>query len=148
MANIFKDKNLLVTGGTGTIGSEIVRKVLQYEPRVVRVLSNDENGLYNLEQQLQSYPNIRFLVGDIRDKKRLQRAIEDIDIVFHAAALKHVPLCEYNPFEAVKTNVVGTQNVIEAAMEEETEKLMLCSRGIRTLSSGIWGVRKACSCSR
>ena len=78
MANIFQDKNILVTGGTGSIGSEIVRKVLQYEPRVVRVLSNDENGLFNLEQELRDYFNTRYLVGDVKDKERLRMAMENI----------------------------------------------------------------------
>ena len=119
MANIFQDKNILVTGGTGSIGSEIVRKLLQREPRVVRVLSNDENGLFSLEKELQGSLKLRFLIGDVKDKHRLQSAIENIDFVFHAAALKHVPLCEYNPFEAVQTNVLGTENIIEAALDKE-----------------------------
>jgi len=116
---MFEDKNILVTGGTGSIGSEIVRKVLQYDPRVVRVLSNDENGLFNLEQELPGYSNLRFLVGDVRDKDRLRMAVENIDFIFHAAALKHVPLCEYNPFEAVTTNVIGTQNLIDVVTNAE-----------------------------
>ncbi len=127
MANIFQNKKILVTGGTGSIGSEIVRKVLQYQPEVVRVFSNDEDGQFSLGQELQDYSNVRFLIGDVKDKERLKMAVENIDYVFHAAALKHVPLGEYNPFEAVKTNVLGTQNLIEAAMEEEVEKLITIS---------------------
>jgi UDP-N-acetylglucosamine 4,6-dehydratase len=128
MASIFQDKNILVTGGTGSIGSEIVRKVLQYKP--------------NVEQELGNYPNVRFLVGDVRDKERLQRAVEGIYFVFHAAALKHVPLCEYNPFEAVKTNVLGTQNVIEAAMEEEVEKLITISTDKAVNPVNVMGATK------
>lgn len=127
MTDIFRGKNILVTGGTGSIGSAIVRKALQYEPEVVRVLSNDENGLFYLEQELLNYSNLRFLVGDVKDKERLRRAVESIDFVFHAAALKHVPLCEYNPFEAVKTNVLGTQNLIEVAIDEEVDKFIVIS---------------------
>lgn len=127
MTDIFRGKNILVTGGTGSIGSAIVRKALQYEPEAVRVLSNDENGLFNLEQELEDYPNLRFLIGDVKDKERLRRAVESIDFVFHAAALKHVPLCEYNPFEAVKTNVLGTQNLIEVAIDEEVDKFIAIS---------------------
>ena len=97
MANIFQGKNILVTGGTGSIGSEIVRKVLSFQPKVVRALSNDENSLFNLEQELKGNPNMRFLVGDVRDTERLRRAIENIDVVFHAAAPQHVPLCAPNP---------------------------------------------------
>jgi FlaA1/EpsC-like NDP-sugar epimerase len=142
MTNMFRGKNILVTGGTGSIGSGIVRKVLQYEPEVVRVLSNDENGLFNLEQELPGYPNLRFLVGDVKDKERLQRAIENIDFVFHAAALKHVPLCEYNPFEAVKTNVIGTQNLIEVAMEVEVEKLITISTDKAVNPVNVMGATK------
>ena len=125
--NIFSEKTILVTGGTGSIGSGIVRKVLQYEPKVVRVFSNDENGLFNLRQELPDHSHLRFLVGDVRDMERLRMAAQDIDFIFHAAALKHVPLCEYNPFEAVKTNVLGTQNIIDVAMGEEVEKVILIS---------------------
>ena len=127
MENIFKNKKILVTGGTGSIGSEIVRRVLQYDPKVVRILSRDETKQFELQQELRDYGNVRFLIGDVRDKDRLIRAFEDIDIVFHAAAMKHVPACEFNPFEAVKTNVIGTQNVIDAALETEVEKVIAIS---------------------
>lgn len=127
MENTFKNKNILVTGGTGSIGSEIVRLILQYSPKVVRIFSRDESKQFELEQEIGHYENVRFLIGDVRDKDRLVRAFEGIDIVFHAAAMKHVPACEYNPFEAVKTNVVGTQNVIDAALENNVEKVIAIS---------------------
>jgi UDP-N-acetylglucosamine 4,6-dehydratase len=142
MTNIFVGKNILVTGGTGSIGSEIVRRLLQHEPKVIRILSNDENGLFNLEQELASYSNVRFLVGDVKDKERLQRAVEGIDYIFHSAALKHVPLCEYNPFEAVKTNVLGTQNVIDVAIEEEIEKLISISTDKAVNPINVMGATK------
>jgi len=142
MANIFKNKNILVTGGTGSIGSEIVRKVLQYEPKVVRVFSNDEDGQFSLEQELQNYSNVRFLIGDVKDKDRLRTAIEGIDVVFHSAALKHVPLCEYNPFEAVKTNVIGTQNLIEVAVEEEVDKFITISTDKAVKPVNVLGTTK------
>ncbi len=145
MTNMFRGKSILVTGGTGSIGSEIVRKVLQYEPEVVRVLSNDENGLFNLEQELLSYSNLRFLVGDVKDKERLRMAIEDIDFVFHAAALKHVPLCEYNPFEAVKTNIIGSQNVIDAAIDQGVEKVLLISTDKAAQPINLYGSTKLCA---
>lgn len=119
----FDGKTVAVTGGTGSIGSMLVRRLLELSPRVIRVLSNDENGQFFLQQSLKKYDNARFLVGDIRDKDRLVRAFENCDIVFNAAALKHVPLCEYNPFEAVKTNVLGTQNVIEAALANNVSQV-------------------------
>ena len=121
--NIFNDKSILVTGGTGSIGSEIVRSLMAYNPRVVRVFSNDENGIFFLKNELGS-EKIRYLIGDVRDKRRLVRAMENIDIVFHAAALKHVPLCEYNCMDAVKTNVFGTMNVIDAAFCNNVKKVV------------------------
>lgn len=142
MANIFQGKNILVTGGTGSIGSEVVRQVLKHDPKVVRAFSNDEDGQFNLEQELKDCPNVRFLIGDVRDKERLKRAAEGIDFIFHAAALKHVPLCEYNPFEAVKTNVLGTQYVIEVAIENEVEKLITISTDKAVNPVSVMGATK------
>lgn len=121
------ETKVLVTGGTGSIGSEIVRQLLALNTGVIRILSRDETKHYMLYEELGERPNLRYLVGDIRDKSRLKRAMEGIDVVFHAAALKHVPSCEYNPFEAVQTNVIGTQNVIEAAMDAGVKKVIAIS---------------------
>ena len=112
-----------MTGGCGSIGSEIVRQLIESSPKRVRVLDNDETGHWRLSQEIES-PLLRNLVGDIRDRARVGRAMEGVDIVFHAAALKHVPLCEYNPFEAVYTNVIGTQNIVEAAINQGVQKLI------------------------
>jgi FlaA1/EpsC-like NDP-sugar epimerase len=114
-------KTILVTGGTGSIGREIVFQLLDYKPRVVRVLSRNEYHQYRMKEECaerfgRNAP-LRFLLGDVRDKERLLRACEDVELLFHAAALKHVPLCEFNPFEAVKTNVLGTQHAVEAALD-------------------------------
>lgn len=125
--NVFKNKKILVTGGTGSIGSEIVKRLLKKNVDVVRILSNDEDATFRMQQELGEDENIRFLIGDVRDKERLRMAMKEIDIVYHAAALKHVPLCEYNPFEAIKTNVLGTQNIIDAALEENVEKIISIS---------------------
>jgi len=114
--NIFKNKNILVTGGCGSIGTEIVRQLLRHDPKVVRILERSESAHFRLSQDIQS-KKLRPLIGDIRDKRRVDRAMEDIDIVFHAAAMKHVPLCEYNPFEAITVNIIGTQNLVDAALE-------------------------------
>lgn len=117
MKSFLSGKKILVAGGTGSIGSEIVRYCLRQNPEVVRIYSRDEAKQFEMQQELREHGDrLRFLIGDVRDQMRLMRACEDIEVVFHAAALKHVPACEFNPFEAVKTNVLGTQNVIECAL--------------------------------
>jgi len=123
----FRGRRVLVTGGAGSIGSEIVRQLLDREPAVVRVFGQDETQLYWLSEELGADRPVRFLVGDVRDRVRLVRAMRGCDTVFHAAALKHVPLCEYNPFEAVQTNVVGTQNVIDACVDAGVKRLIVIS---------------------
>ncbi len=124
--NILQGKTILVSGGVGSIGNRIVKNLLDLEVNVVRVLDIDESGLFELREELDS-ERVRSFIGSVRDKNRLKKAIEDVDIVFHAAALKHVPLCEYNPFEAVKTNVLGTQSLIDAAMNEEVQYFVTIS---------------------
>jgi FlaA1/EpsC-like NDP-sugar epimerase len=138
----FRDKRILITGGTGSIGSELARKLLEFDPKAIRIFSNDENAQFDLEQELAEYDNLRFLIGDVRDKERLGRATEDIDIVFHAAALKHVPSCEYNPFEAIKTNVIGTQNLLEVAMDEEVQKVITISTDKAVNPVNVMGATK------
>ncbi len=123
----FAGKRILVTGGTGSIGREIVLQVLRYAPRVVRIYSRNEYNQYAMRKEFGERPDLRFLIGDVRDRDRLMRACEDVDVIFHAAALKHVELCEYNPFEAVKTNVLGTQNVVDAALDYNMELLVSIS---------------------
>ena len=127
MKETFKGKNILITGGCGSIGSEIVRQLTDYDIGKIRVFDHDESAQFHLEEELEGSHNMRYLIGDIRDKDRVKRATRGVDIVFHAAALKHVPLCEYNPLEAVHTNVLGTQNIIDASKEEEVEKLIAIS---------------------
>jgi UDP-N-acetylglucosamine 4,6-dehydratase len=123
----FEGKRILVVGGTGSIGGALTRALLSLRPGVLRVLSNDENGLFEMALQLGERPDLRFLLGDVRDRERLQFATRDIDIVFHAAALKHVPISEYNPFEVVRTNVIGTQNLLEASIWAKVEKFIFIS---------------------
>lgn len=142
MSSAFDDKSILVTGGTGSIGSEIVRELLRLRPRVVRAFSNDENSLFELQQELRDSSNLRLLLGDVRDRERLKRAIEGIDYVFHAAALKHVPLCEYNPFEAAKTNVLGTQNLIDVAIEAGVRKMVTISTDKAVDPANVMGATK------
>ena len=142
MKNLFKNKKILITGGTGSIGQEILREILKYEPTVVRIIDVDETKQFELQQEYEDYENIRFLLGDIRDKERLSRAIEDIDIVFHTAALKHVLACKYNPFEAVKTNVIGTQNLIDVAIDEEVGKVIFTSSDKAVNPTNVMGATK------
>jgi len=110
-------RSILVTGGTGSFGKKFIATILERYPEVERIVvySRDELKQYEMAQWLspERYPQLRFFIGDVRDKDRLSRAMEGIDTVIHAAALKHVPVCEYNPFEAVKTNIIGAQNVID-----------------------------------
>lgn len=140
--DFFRGKNILITGGTGSIGSEIARKLLSYRAGVVRILDIDEEAEFELAHEFLHTPNVRFLMGDVRDKERIKRAMENIDVVFHAAALKHVPSCEYNPFEAVKTNVLGTQNVIEVAIDEEVEKFITISTDKAVNPVNVMGATK------
>ena len=137
----YKGKKVLVTGGSGSIGQKIVKELLNYDVDVVRVLDNNETALFDLEQDLNS-PKIRTLVGDIRDYKRLERAFKDIDVIFHAAAYKHVPLCEYNPMDAVKTNVIGTQNIIDAAINCGVGKVILISTDKAVTPVNVMGATK------
>lgn len=124
LTEAFGDKAILVTGGTGSIGREIVRQVLAHHPRVVRVLSRNEYNQYIMRKEYGERPDLRFLIGDVRDRERLMRACEDVEVLIHAAALKHVAICEYNPFEAVKTNVIGSQNCVECALDYNMELLV------------------------
>jgi FlaA1/EpsC-like NDP-sugar epimerase len=139
--SFYKNKRILVTGGVGSIGRELVKKILNYDPFIVRVFDNNETGLFDLENELNSN-KIRPLIGDIRDKERLLMAFDGIDIVFHASALKHVPLCESNPFDAVKTNVIGTQNVLDAALSREVEKVINISTDKAVSPTNVMGATK------
>ena len=113
--DFFKNKTILVTGGCGSIGSEIVRQLLKYSPKEIRVYDIDEARLFWLDQNLQD-KKIKCVVGDIKDRERLHSSMENVDVVFHAAALKHVPICEHNPMETVATNIIGTQNVVDTVI--------------------------------
>ncbi|EGP92890.1 SDR family NAD(P)-dependent oxidoreductase [Nitrosarchaeum koreense] len=118
--NELKGKKILITGGTGSLGQALTKRLLKSEVDVIRIFSRNENKQVMMQSELND-DRLRYLIGDIRDAPRLQRALEDIDIVFHAAALKHVPVVEYNPFEAINTNVIGSRNVIEACLHEDVE---------------------------
>lgn len=118
---MFKGKKVLITGGTGSLGTALTKRLLSLDVAQIRIFSRNEFKQISMESELKD-DRLRFLIGDIRDEKRLIRATEEVDIVFHAAALKHVPKVEYNPFEAIKTNVQGSQNVIEACLANNVER--------------------------
>lgn len=139
---LFENKKILVTGGVGSVGQTLVRELLKCDAKVVRIFDIDETGEFQMQQDLKDYSNLRFLLGDIRDKERLMRALEGIDIVFHAASLKHVYACEYNPFEAVKTNVMGTQRLIDVAIDEEVEKVIFTSSDKSVNPPNVLGATK------
>ena len=118
---MYKGKTVLITGGTGSLGTALTKRLLSLDVEQIRIFSRNEFKQISMESEIHD-DRLRFLIGDVRDQKRLRRAIEDVDIVFHAAALKHVPKIEYNPFEAIKTNVEGSQNVIDACLENDVER--------------------------
>ena len=138
----FRGKNILITGGTGSIGLGIVKQLTKYRPKEIRILSNDENSIVESIENLGKNSIYKFMVGDVRDKDRLNLAIRDIDIVYHAAAMKHIDICEYNPFDAVKTNVVGTSNILEASIIEGVKKFIFISTDKATNPTSTLGGSK------
>ena len=120
---MFKNKKILITGGTGSLGRALTKRLLAEKVDVIRIFSRNENKQVTMQSEFND-DRLRFLIGDIRDFARLQRALDGIDIVFHTAALKHVPVIEYNPFEAINTNVIGSRNVVEACLSENVEKVI------------------------
>jgi FlaA1/EpsC-like NDP-sugar epimerase len=147
-------KKILIIGGTGTVGKALLQRVIKDKPSVVRIFSRDEYKQFEMQHALhlfELYENgsavpstdiVRFLIGDVRDKDRLARAMEGIDIVFNVAAMKHVPACEYNPFEAVKTNVMGVQNVIECALQENVQTIVYTSTDKAAAPTNTMGATK------
>lgn len=138
----FKNKKVLIIGGTGTIGKSLLQNILIESPKVVRIFSRDEHKQYLLQNSLGKRNDIRYLIGDVRDYERVLSAMENIDYVFHVAALKHVPACEYNPYEAVLTNVVGTHNVIKAAREQNVKKVTFTSSDKAISPTNTYGATK------
>lgn len=153
LSNSFRNKSILVTGASGSIGSEIVKKLLKKKCKVVRAMSNDENGIYLLSKKISDELDdnlskkmkknkVRFLIGDIRDYKRNLEATKGIDIVIHAAAMKHVPICEYNPSETEKTNIIGTKNLIKASLVNRVKKFLFISTDKAANPNSIMGKSK------
>jgi UDP-N-acetylglucosamine 4,6-dehydratase/5-epimerase len=145
----WKDKTVLVTGGTGSFGRAFARQMLEtHQPRKLAIFSRDELKQHEMRQVWDDATpgaRIRYLVGDVRDRERLWRALDGVDIVVHAAALKQVPACEYNPFEAVQTNIIGSRNVIEASIDRGVERVLLVSTDKAVNPVNLYGATKLCA---
>lgn len=146
---MFSGKSILVTGGTGTFGKNFIKTVLEKYPKVEKIVvfSRDELKQFEMRDLYpeSKYPQMRFFIGDVRDKERINRALEGIDYVVHCAALKQVPACEYNPFEAVKTNVLGAQNVIDACIKQNVKRVIALSTDKAAAPINLYGATKLCS---
>ena len=146
---MFSNKSILVTGGTGSFGRAFVREILTKYPDVRRVVvySRDELKQFEMSQEFSpaKYKALRYFIGDVRDEVRLRRALEGVEIVVHAAALKQVPAAEYNPFEFIKTNVLGAQNMIEACLDSGVENVVALSTDKAAAPINLYGATKLCS---
>lgn len=139
-----QDKVILVTGGTGSFGKKFIKRALHEGAKKIIIFSRDELKQYEMKQEFTDN-RLRFFIGDVRDKDRLHRAFDGVDIVIHAAAMKHVDACEYNPFEAVKTNIHGAQNIIEAAIDRGVEKVIALSTDKACAPVNLYGATKLAS---
>lgn len=145
---MFKNKSILITGGTGSFGRAFVKNLISKHKNFKRlvVFSRDELKQFEMSNKKEfQHPNLRMFIGDIRDKERLYRAIEGIDIVIHAAALKQVPTAEYNPFEYVKTNIIGTQNIVEVCLDRNVNNIVALSTDKASSPINLYGATKLCS---
>jgi len=140
--NEFKGKTILITGGSGSIGLGLVKQLIQCKPKAIRIFANDENSIFETRRTIGDNSLFKYMVGDVRDKDRLQLAIRNVDIVFHAAAMKHIDICEQNPFDAVKTNVLGTSNILEASIIENVLKFIFISTDKATNPTSTLGASK------
>jgi UDP-N-acetylglucosamine 4,6-dehydratase/5-epimerase len=148
MTSFFDGAGILVTGGTGSFGQAFVRHILSVaKPSRLVVLSRDEQKHHRMQQMfpIREHPNLRFFIGDVRDESRLKRAMSGIDIVVHAAAIKHVPIAEYNPIEAIRTNVMGAENVINAAIDGGVGRIIALSTDKAANPINLYGASKLCS---
>jgi len=142
-------KTILITGGTGSLGRALTKRILdKYNPQSLRIYSRDELKQWEMSNLFLShrrYKKLRFFIGDVRDKDRTRRAFENVDYVIHAAALKQIPTAEYNPMECIKTNIIGTQNVIDAALDCNVKKVIALSSDKATAPVNLYGATKLCS---
>ena len=142
MMSILTKKSVLVTGGTGSIGTALVKKAIKDKAKLIRVFSNDENGLYEMETQYANNKNIEYVIGDIQNAEIVSEVVKGIDIVFHAAALKHVDRCELNPLETINVNIIGTKNITKAAKKEKIQRMIFISTDKAVNPIGVMGATK------
>lgn len=143
---MFNNKNILITGGTGSFGKKFVEVLLEkYKPKKIIVYSRDELKQFEMAQEFPARLGMRYFIGDVRDAKRLKKAMDGVDYVVHAAALKHVPIAEYNPMECIKTNINGSQNVIDAALENQVKKVIALSTDKACNPVNLYGATKLAS---
>ncbi|WP_027327479.1 UDP-N-acetylglucosamine 4,6-dehydratase (inverting) [Helicobacter pametensis] len=143
---MFDEKTILITGGTGSFGKAFVSRILRdYHPRKIIIYSRDELKQYEMEKEINDKKTMRFFIGDVRDSQRLKSAMEGVDICIHAAALKHVPIAEYNPIECIKTNINGAINVIDSALACGVEHILALSTDKATSPINLYGATKLCS---
>ncbi|MGC4375447.1 polysaccharide biosynthesis protein [Fictibacillus sp. Mic-4] len=138
-----KNKTILITGGTGSWGHELVKQLLPKNPREIRILSRNEASQVEMQRYFENNSKLKFIIGDIRELDGLMKASEKVDYVYHLAALKHVPICEHQPYEALKTNIIGTQNVIEAAIANKVNKVIYISTDKAANPANFYGMTKA-----
>ena len=142
MKSVLNKKNILVTGGTGSIGSALVKKAIDDNSSLIRVFSNDENSLYEMELEFKEFKNLEYVIGDIQNPEIVSEIVKGIDIIFHAAALKHVDRCELNPLETINVNITGTKNIAKAAQREKVKKMILISTDKAVNPIGVMGATK------
>ncbi len=141
---MFDGQTILITGGTGSWGTELSRYLLtKYTPREVRIFSRGEFAQVKMRRRFNNEPRLRFIIGDVRDYERVHNAAKNVDVIFHLAALKHVPVCEENPYEAVRTNITGTQNVIDAALAHGVKKVIDISSDKAASPLNLYGTTKS-----
>ena len=139
-----KDKNILITGGTGSFGHQIVSQLVKYEPNKIVIFSRDEKKQYDMQNEFEEHDDLlEFIIGDVRDYAKIHEAMRNVEVVYHAAALKQVPNCEFHPFEAVKTNVIGAENVRRAAIENNVEVVVAISTDKAVKPVNVMGMTKA-----
>lgn len=139
---MFKNSSIVIFGGTGTIGTELVKQLLVFQPKVIRIFSNDENSLFESKQQFSNYINLRWILGDVRDKRKVLLACSGVDFVFNCAAIKHVDISEYNPIEAVMTNIMGLENIIQTCLIIRVKRLLHISTDKAVEPTSVMGATK------